>query len=133
MNDYQKNCIFCKIVSKEIPSSIFYEDDNFLCFLDINPMTLGHSLLLPKGHYTWMQEAPEQIISEIFIIAKKIMKNMIKNLNCDYVQVSVIGKDVPHFHVHLIPRLLTDKLPHFETVSYKNDQEKNEFISKLKN
>lgn len=103
MNE-NKNCVFCKIVSKEIGAEINYEDDKFVAFLDIKPVEKGHTLLIPKEHIVWMQEASDSLISEIFVTAKKLMQKMIKELPCDYVQISVVGKDVPHFHIHLIPR-----------------------------
>jgi len=126
------DCLFCKIVAKQIPADLTYEDEDFLAFLDIRPMTLGHSLLIPKKHFTWMPEVPDDLIAQAFILAKKIMAKMLKDLPCDYVQILIIGKDVPHFHIHLIPRHLEDKLPHFENLTYEGDQ-KNEFLAKLKN
>ena len=109
MNESKENCIFCKIIKKEIPCSFTYEDDNFVAFLDIKPKAPGHTLLIPKEHYVWMHETPDEVISNIFITTKKLMNKMIKETPCDYVQVSVLGKDVPHFHIHLIPRFLISK------------------------
>ena len=127
------DCIFCKIVSKEIPSSIVYEDDKFFAFLDNNPVVKGHSLLIPKEHYVWMHETPDELIAETFITAKKIMNLMIKVIGCDYVQLVVIGKDVPHLHVHLMPRYLNDNLPQLKNIQYENDEEIKTFASKIKN
>ena len=100
----ENSCIFCKIANKQIPAEINYEDDKFIGFLDIKPVEKGHTLLIPKEHFVWMQEAPDEIISEIFITVKKLMQKMITELPCDYVEVKVIGVDVPHFHIHIIPR-----------------------------
>ncbi len=100
--------IFQKIVKKEIPSATVYEDANFLALLDINPVSKGHVLLITKEPYRWMTDVPDESISEIFVEAKKIMLAQIKSLGCDFVQVGVVGKDVPHFHIHLIPRMLED-------------------------
>jgi histidine triad (HIT) family protein len=99
-----KNCIFCKISAKEIPAEIIYEDEDFLAFLDVNPAYFGHTLLIPKEHYVWMQETPDQTIGRIFVLAKKIMLAIKKGLAADYVVLSVVGNEVPHFHIHLIPR-----------------------------
>ncbi len=98
-----ENCIFCKIISNEIPSSKVYEDDKFLAFLDIHPVSNGHTLLIPKSHHEWMVDAPDELISEIYKVAKKLMIEMKDKNNCEYVKLSVVGKDVPHFHIHLIP------------------------------
>ena len=100
--------IFQKIVKKEIPSATVYEDANFLALLDINPVSKGHVLLITKEPYRWMTDVPDESISQIFVEAKNIMLAQIKSLGCDFVQVGVVGKDVPHFHIHLIPRMLED-------------------------
>lgn len=116
------NCIFCKIASGEIPCDKIYEDENFLAFLDIKPVSDGHTLIIPKKHVVWMQEAEDEIISEIFKLAKKFMLALKKGLPCDYVQVSVVGNEVPHFHVHLIPRHNQDAFRNFPTKEYSEGQ-----------
>ncbi len=110
MND----TIFGKIIRKEIPATIIYEDEQFLSFMDINPASKGHILLIPKEQYTWMQDAPDELIRAIFIKAKELMIALKKALDADYVQVSVVGNEVPHFHIHLIPRMLGENIhgPH---------------------
>ncbi len=127
------DCIFCKIVNKEIPAFIIYEDDRFLSFLDIKPVTEGHSLLIPKEHYKWIHETPDEIVAQSFIVAKNLINKMRKGLGCDYVQLVVVGKDVPHFHIHLIPRSLGDKLPEFKTSTYETEAEQIAIASKIKN
>ena len=117
-----ENCIFCKIVKNEIPSSKIYEDDKFLAFLDIMPVSDGHLLIIPKEHIVWMQDADDETISDIFKLAKKLMKSLKNAMSCDYVTVSVVGKDVPHFHVHLIPRYLNDNLTSWQTKKYKDEE-----------
>lgn len=99
-----KDCIFCKIANKEIPSSIVYEDDKFFAFLDNKPQALGHTLIIPKEHFTWMTDVPDKIIGDIFVTVKSLMKKFIEEKNCEFVKIKVIGKDVPHFHIHLIPQ-----------------------------
>ena len=103
MND---TCIFCKIVTGAIPSNKEYEDELFLGFLDIQPVEKGHTLLIPKNHYEWMVDAPDEIVAQIFVTAKNLIQEMKEKFSCDYVEIKVIGKDVPHFHIHLIPRKL---------------------------
>ena len=114
-------CIFCKIVKGDIPSVKVYENDDFLAFLDIQPVADGHLLLTPKEHVVWMQDASDQTISDIFKLAKKLMVALKQGVKCDYVMLSVVGKDVPHFHVHLIPRFLHDNHPQFPTKELKKD------------
>ena len=116
------DCIFCKIIKNEIPSTKIYEDEKFLAFMDIQPVSDGHLLIIPKTHIEWMQEAGDETISEIFILSKKIMISLKNGIGCDYVQVSIVGKDVPHFHIHLIPRYLNDGLAGYQTKKYEDGE-----------
>ena len=126
----ENDCIFCRIIKKEISCAKIYEDENFLAFLDIQPVSDGHILIVPKKHIIWMQDVDDETISEIFKLSKKLM-NAIKNgLKCDYVQISVGGTDIPHFHIHLIPRYFNDGLPKFETKKYQ-DGESDEVAKKI--
>lgn len=123
--------IFTKIINREIPATIVYEDDESIAFLDIGPVAKGHTLLIPKKQYTWMQDVPDETISELFITSKKIMKAMIQGLGCDYVQVSVVGEEVPHFHIHLIPRYHNDGLHGWTRLSYENKDDQNDYAQKI--
>lgn len=125
-----ENCIFCKITKKEIPCTHIYEDEKFSAFLDIQPVSDGHLLIIPKKHIPWMQDADDETIAEIFKLSKKLMLATKKGLGCDYVQVSIVGKDVPHFHIHLIPRYFNDNLSQFPTKKYK-DKESVEVAKKI--
>ncbi len=98
--------IFQKIIDREIPADIVFENDEMIAFLDIHPAAPGHTLLISKHPYVWMQDAPDEIIAKIFVQAKHMMLEMKSRLGCEYVELKVIGKDVPHFHIHLIPRTL---------------------------
>lgn len=117
-----ENCIFCKIIKKEIPCVKVYEGNSFLAFLDIAPVSDGHLLIIPKKHIIWMQDADDETISGIFNLTKKLMLAIKKGIICDYVQVSVVGKDIPHFHIHLIPRYLNDGFAQFPTKKYRNNE-----------
>ncbi|MDO8660157.1 MAG: HIT family protein [Candidatus Parcubacteria bacterium] len=119
-----QDCIFCKIIKDELPSDKVYEDKDFLAFLTIGPVSDGHLLIVPKQHIVWMQEADDETISGIFKLSKKIMLTMKKALGCDYVQVGVVGNDVPHFHIHLIPRFLNNDFPLHPTKKYKDGEAK---------
>lgn len=124
------NCIFCKIVKNEIPSSKVYEDAKFLAFLDIMPVSDGHILIIPKEHVVWMQEASDEMVADIFKLTKKLMTAVKTGIECDYVTVSVVGKDVPHFHVHLIPRYIDDTLSSWPTKKYEIN-EAEEIVKKI--
>ncbi len=126
--------IFEKIIDGEIPATKVYEDEKFLAFLDIHPVTKGHTLLIPKAHYTWIHEAPDELVGEIFIKAKEIINAMRSGIPCDYVQIGVVGNEVPHFHIHLIPRYNESEV-HISTrpeVSYDSTGEMSEFAEKIK-
>ena len=114
-----ENCIFCMIVKGEIPCHKIYENKNFLVFLDIKPVSQGHLLIIPKKHIIWMQEADDKTIGDIFKLTKKMMLALKKALKCDYVQESVVGNEVPHFHIHLMPRYTGDNFRNLPTTEYK--------------
>ena len=115
------DCIFCKIARKEIPYEKIYENKSFVSFLDLSPVAKGHALIIPKKHFAWIQETDDKTLIETFRLSKKIMQAMKEGLKCDYVQVSVIGKDVQHFHVHLIPRLFDETLD-WKTKKYQTSE-----------
>ena len=127
-----EGCIFCKIVKKEIPCHKVFENKNFLVFLDIKPVNHGHLLIIPKKHIVWIQEADDKIIEEIFKLAKKMILALKNGLGCDYVQLSVIGNEIPHFHIHLIPRYKSDNFREFPTKKYKPEEDK-KIMTQIKN
>lgn len=95
--------IFSKIINKEIPSYTILENENFISFLDINPLTLGHCLVVPKKEIDYLFDLDDVFLSEILIFSKKISSSLIRTVDCNRVGVSVIGLEVPHAHIHLIP------------------------------
>jgi len=114
------DCIFCKIIKNEIPCHKIYEDDNFLAFLDINPVAAGHTLLIPKTHYRWVYDIPN--FEEYWQVAQKIALN-IKNsdLKPDYISFLTIGNEVEHAHIHIIPRKIGDSIePSLKTIPHLN-------------
>lgn len=119
------DCVFCKIIKGEIPAEKVYEDENFLAFLDIKPVSTGHLLLIPKEHYPTFLEMPEEIIQKIMIRAKHLMEAIKKATVADFVILSVVGIEIPHFHIHLIPRHKNDGLANFwPTKKYSNNEAK---------
>ncbi len=97
------NCIFCKIIKKEIPAKVVYEDNAHIAFLDIRPYTKGHTLVIPKKHYVQFLELPKAEVSALFALAQEIGKNLKNSLGAQLIFLSVMGEEVPHTHVHLIP------------------------------
>lgn len=94
------NCIFCKIISGDIPSYKIYEDDEYLAFLDIAPFAEGHTLVIPKKHYQFVWDVEE--VGKYIEVAQKISKHY-KDKGFKYVDMLVFGRDIPHAHIHLIP------------------------------
>ncbi len=120
-----KECIFCKIINGDIPSSDIYEDGTIKAFLDINPVTYGHTLVIPKKHYPMMIDVPDSTLSHSFKISKYLMKDLKNIYKADFVKLAVVGIDVDHFHIHLIPRRNSDEICNFwPTTKYQeNDME----------
>lgn len=127
-----EDCIFCKIVKGKVPATVVHEDDNSIAFLDIQPTAKGHVLVIPKTHIVTMTDASNHDISEIFALVKNLMTRMKSNLPCDYVQISVVGEQVPHFHIHLIPRYHNDNFPSWPTTKYESADEMTSYANKIK-
>lgn len=126
-------CIFCKIVKNEIPADKIYEDDKIVAFLDINPVSPGHTLVIPKEHHQMMTDTPDDLLSYIFVQSKKLMQVLKTALEADFVVVSVVGIDVPHFHIHLIPRYHDDGLANFWPTKKYEEGESEEIVEKIRN
>ena len=99
-------CIFCEIVAKRIPAAIIYEDDDFIAFLDINPLNPGHTLVVPKQHARWVYDVDK--FGDYWEIAKSIALAAIETLQAMTVNFITIGLQVPHAHIHVIPRFEND-------------------------
>lgn len=107
------DCLFCKIINKEIPSYTIYEDELVKVFLDINPTSNGHMLIVPKKHYENMLDIDDKLMSHIHKISIKMYKLLKEKLDIDgltLVQNNMYGQDVKHYHLHLIPRYNKDEL-----------------------
>ena len=116
-------CVFCKIVKREIPSDIIYEDDNFFAFLDINPNNPGHTLVIPKNHYENIYSLPDEILCDIGPIVKKISIAVKKGVNANGINIimnndGAAGQIVPHAHFHIIPRFVDDGYKHWPGKSF---------------
>ena len=116
-----KDCIFCKIVNNEIKSHTIYEDELVKVFLDANPETNGHMLIIPKKHYQNILDLDEKIIPHAVKIIKEKLYPLIKEkLHCDgmtIAQNNEYGQEVKHFHIHVVPRYENDQDYH----SYNKD------------
>ena len=95
--------IFSKIINREIPSYIVAENEKFLAFLDIYPLTKGHTLVIPKLEIDYYFDIQDELFNEMNFFSKKVAIGIEKVIKCKRIGVSVIGLEVPHAHIHLIP------------------------------
>src|SRR6056297_676194 len=95
--------IFTKIISGDIPSYKIAEDDKYFAFLDINPLKKGHTLVIPKKEVDYLFDLDEDTLAGMMKFSKKIAKAIDKSIDCKRVGVVVLGMEVPHAHIHLIP------------------------------
>jgi len=109
----EDNCIFCKIINNELPSHKVYEDKNILAFLDVNPASEGHTLIIPKEHCKNIYVIKEDRLTKIAILSKKLAIIYKEKLNIDNINIlnsngKYAQQEVPHYHMHLIPRKEND-------------------------
>lgn len=102
--------IFSRIAAGEIPCHRIAEDERFLAFLDINPLNEGHTLVIPKAETDYVFDLDDQTLADLHVFAKKVARAIEKAVPCKRVGVAVVGFDVPHVHVHLIPLLQASDL-----------------------
>jgi len=95
--------IFTKIVNREIPGYIVAEDEQHIAFLDINPLAKGHTLVVPKQEVDYVYDLEDDALANLHVFAKKVAKGLEKVVPCLRIGVAVVGIEVPHCHVHLIP------------------------------
>ena len=102
--------IFTRIINREIPAHIVLEDDKFIAFLDVSPLVVGHTLVVPKQEVDYVFDIDDDTLSEVMVFAKKVAKALKKAVPCKKIGVSIIGLEVPHTHIHLVPMNSADDL-----------------------
>jgi histidine triad (HIT) family protein len=132
------NCIFCKIIKRDIPSNIVFENDLNLAFLDIAPISKGHTIVIPKNHYSNLEDIPDHELVETLKVVKKIAVTIHHSLQIDGYNIlqnnyAAAGQVINHFHVHIIPRSYNDgkftlKIPRDQA----SDEELKEILRILK-
>lgn len=109
------DCLFCKIINGDIPSETVYEDDLVKVFLDINPTTNGDSLIVPKKHFKDFREVPDEFLTHMNTVIKKLYPIYQEKLNCQGLTIchnTDYGQEIKHFHIHFIPRYKNDEVKH---------------------
>ena len=112
-------CIFCKIIAGDLPAYKVYEDEKFLAFLDIRPLTKGNSLVITKEHYRWVYDVPE--FGDFFEVAKKIALAAKKGLGAEWISFLTLGLEIPHAHIRVMPRYSDDLHKEFIDESISED------------
>ncbi|MBU0649219.1 HIT family protein [Patescibacteria group bacterium] len=123
------NCLFCKIIKGEIPSEKVYEDDDFIAFLDINPVTPGHTLVVPKQHSDNVLDTDDEILEKMAKVLKKISHAVCQGLETQSFNLhqnsgKLSGQVVPHLHWHIVPRYEDDGLKIWPGKPYLEGEEK---------
>jgi histidine triad (HIT) family protein len=122
-----KDCIFCKIIKKELPCYKIYEDDKFLAFLDIQPISKGHTLIIPKEHYNTFEETPVELLSEMIKVVNKVGIAIKKATKSDGFNIGLnngeaAGQIIFHTHFHIIPRFNNDGLSTWPSVECSKEE-----------
>ncbi len=111
----KRDCIFCKIIDGKIPSKKIFESNLNLAFLDIFPIARGHTIIIPKNHYSHLEDIPDSELGELYKVVKKLAILIHEKLKIDGYNIlqnnfTAAGQVIQHFHVHIIPRNLDDKI-----------------------
>lgn len=134
---FDESCIFCKIVRKEAPASIVYDDETVLAFLDIRPLSAGHALVIPKSHFAEIFDAPQKQLSQVHKVAQLIAIAAKKATGADGISIiqqngKAAGQDIFHLHVHIVPRFTGQKLPLFSGLKEAERAELDEMALKIR-
>ena len=130
------DCLFCRIVSGELPATIVYEDDVSLAFLDHRPLFPGHTLLVPREHVETLGDLPAKIVAPYFEAAQVLSRAVESAMDAEGTFVAMnnrVSQSVPHLHVHVVPRRKKDGLKGFfwPRTKYKADEEMEEVRKKI--
>lgn len=133
----KSECIFCKIAEGGLPAYKVYEDSDTLAFLDIFPVSHGHTLIIPKKHCTDIFDAPEQDMQKLIATARKVAPAVMKATKADGINLgmnnrSASGQVVMHAHLHIIPRFKDDGLKSWPQRPYQSDKEKERAAQAIK-
>jgi len=131
-----ETCIFCKIVSNGIPSYKVYEDDTVLAFLDVKPVSTGHTLVIPKKHFANLYELPDETLSKLSFAVRDLSIKIKKALSADGINIEMnndtsAGQIIFHAHTHIIPRFKDDGLRHWPGQDI-TQKKMNEILEKIK-
>jgi histidine triad (HIT) family protein len=130
-----ENCVFCNIVKGKIPERIILENEDFLVFLSKPAMIRGHTLVIPKKHYRWIWEMGDREYTNLMLMVKLVANILKRAFGTEIVMEFISGTEVPHVHVHLIPRVKGDGVPEIprEPLSPQpSEEEMNHILKKIR-
>ncbi len=132
-----EDCIFCKIVHRQAPSSVVYEDERTMAFMDIRPVSEGHSLVIPKKHFVDVFDTPNDELAAMYVLSKRIALAVKKATGADGITVvqqngAAAGQDIFHIHVHIIPRFEGKKVPRFSDLEFANRENLDSNASRIR-
>ncbi|MCK9344654.1 MAG: HIT family protein [Candidatus Pacebacteria bacterium] len=130
------DCLFCKIATGEIPCTKVYEDDTVFAFLDIHPVNIGHTLIIPKAHHVNLYETDDATLAHIMVVAKKLSIAVKSALNADGINIEMnnepdAGQVIFHSHLHVIPRFKGDGFTHWHGARGYNEGEAHDVAQKI--
>lgn len=128
-------CVFCKIINNEIPSKKVYEDDSVLAILDLSQLTYGHTLVMPKAHYSTLLDCPLDVKNKLINVTTSLANKIKTNLNAEGVNIvnnsgEAAGQTVMHTHIHIIPRYQGDEFG-FKEVNHEGKYDLDEILNKV--
>ncbi len=133
-----KDCIFCKIAAGQLPCEKVYEEDDVLAFMDINPVSYGHILVIPKQHYEYVHQCPASLFAKVSAVVPKISSAVYEVTGADGYNTlcnsgTAAGQVVPHLHYHIIPRFTGDGVfKRWPSGKYDSEDEMKEICGKIR-
>ena len=131
------SCIFCKIAQKQVPASLVFEDAKTVAFLDIRPLSEGHTLVIPKAHHADIFDIPLDLIEHLHGVTKQVALAVKKATGADGISIiqqngKAAGQEIFHLHIHVIPRYEGQKLPSFSAISEAEKEKLSQTAAKIR-
>lgn len=132
-----ESCLFCKIIAGEVPSAKIYDDTSVVSFLDINPVNIGHTLVVPKKHFATLHDIPDETLTPLMQTVRRLADAIKAAVNADGINIEMnngeaAGQIIHHAHIHIVPRYKGDGFTHWKGARGYADGEIQEVLGKIK-
>lgn len=132
-----ESCLFCKIITGEVPSAKIYEDTSVVSFLDINPVNIGHTLVVPKKHFATLHDIPDETLTPLMQTVRRLADAIKAAVNADGINIEMnngeaAGQIIHHAHIHIVPRYKGDGFTHWKGARGYADGEIQKVLGKIK-